>query len=450
MIAVEPIQVSRGGKVAIVPITTASGSGTHPKETADAVKALAAPLAKDGVQVEFAGNWFSEAAMPASEVDRHHRRDHRAAHRVRFGDRDGSADPDRDHRDRHLARRCRHPRQLPHDAGLRAAGRRDDRHRRRDRLRAVHRHPLPRGPAPDEQPRSGGARGDDHVGSRGRVRRLHRHGLAARHAPHGPQLPPRPRRRDVARGRHRGRRRDHAAARRCSASSASRSTSSRSAGARSAPARGCGTAGPARSSAIPASSPRSASPCSSPSPCRCSRSGSGSADASNDAAGTTTHKAYDLIANGFGPGANGPILVVADTSKPGAAADLPKLVEALRATPGRRVGERPAPEPGRDRGDRDADREDRSAGRRDLGADPPPPRRRRPRGDEGHRAGREPRRPDRERDRLLRRHRRSPADLHRCGARAELPAPAAGVPLGARAAQGRADEPALDRALRTA
>ena len=31
---------------------------------------------------------------------------------------------------------------------------------------------------------------------------------------------------------------------------------------------------------------------------------------------TTTHKAYDLIANGFGPGANGPILVVIDTTKP--------------------------------------------------------------------------------------------------------------------------------------
>ena len=41
----------------------------------------------------------------------------------------------------------------------------------------------------------------------------------------------------------------------------------------------------------------------------------GSADASNDKAGTTTHEAYNLIAEGFGPGANGPILVVADTSQ---------------------------------------------------------------------------------------------------------------------------------------
>jgi RND superfamily putative drug exporter len=60
----------------------------------------------------------------------------------------------------------------------------------------------------------------------------------------------------------------------------------------------------------------------------------GSADASNDAKGTTTHTAYDLIANGFGPGANGPILVVANTTGSGASADLPKLVAALRATPG--------------------------------------------------------------------------------------------------------------------
>ena len=60
----------------------------------------------------------------------------------------------------------------------------------------------------------------------------------------------------------------------------------------------------------------------------------GSADASNDKAGTTTHDAYELIAQGFGPGANGPILVVANTAKAGSAAALPKLIETLRATPG--------------------------------------------------------------------------------------------------------------------
>jgi RND superfamily putative drug exporter len=59
----------------------------------------------------------------------------------------------------------------------------------------------------------------------------------------------------------------------------------------------------------------------------------GISDHSNDPADTTTHKAYDLIAEGFGPGANGPMLVVADTSKPGSARALPQLVAALRATP---------------------------------------------------------------------------------------------------------------------
>jgi RND superfamily putative drug exporter len=60
----------------------------------------------------------------------------------------------------------------------------------------------------------------------------------------------------------------------------------------------------------------------------------GAADASNDPKSSTTHKAYDLIAEGFGVGANGPVLVVADTRAPGAAAALPGLVDALRATPG--------------------------------------------------------------------------------------------------------------------
>ena len=60
----------------------------------------------------------------------------------------------------------------------------------------------------------------------------------------------------------------------------------------------------------------------------------GTADASNDPAASTAHRAYDLTAQGFGPGANGPILVVADTSSPESARALPHLTSALRATPG--------------------------------------------------------------------------------------------------------------------
>ncbi len=59
----------------------------------------------------------------------------------------------------------------------------------------------------------------------------------------------------------------------------------------------------------------------------------GLADASNDPRASTTHQAYDLIAKGFGAGANGPILVVADTAAPGSGDALPRLVASLRAAP---------------------------------------------------------------------------------------------------------------------
>ncbi|MGZ4688959.1 MAG: MMPL family transporter [Acidimicrobiia bacterium] len=68
VIEVEPIRVSQGGKIAVAPITTASGSGTHPLQTATDVKDLAASLEHQGVQVEFSGGWFREGGMPASEV----------------------------------------------------------------------------------------------------------------------------------------------------------------------------------------------------------------------------------------------------------------------------------------------------------------------------------------------------------------------------------------------
>jgi RND superfamily putative drug exporter len=60
----------------------------------------------------------------------------------------------------------------------------------------------------------------------------------------------------------------------------------------------------------------------------------GSADASNDPKSSTTHQAYDLIAHGFGPGANGPILVVAEGPGRNLGSALPHLEQALRATPG--------------------------------------------------------------------------------------------------------------------
>jgi RND superfamily putative drug exporter len=62
----------------------------------------------------------------------------------------------------------------------------------------------------------------------------------------------------------------------------------------------------------------------------------GSSDASNDPASQTTHRAYELLAQGFGQGFNGPLLVVAKVPSPGAAgsADVEKLRSAVAATPG--------------------------------------------------------------------------------------------------------------------
>ncbi len=59
-----------------------------------------------------------------------------------------------------------------------------------------------------------------------------------------------------------------------------------------------------------------------------------SADAGNDAKGTTTRNAYDLLADGFGAGVNGPLLLAVEVPTPTAQAALPALVEAVRATPG--------------------------------------------------------------------------------------------------------------------
>src|SRR5205085_9120234 len=56
------------GTVGVVPITTANGSGSHPNDIANRVKDLATPLAQQGVNVQFSGNWFGNTSMPASEI----------------------------------------------------------------------------------------------------------------------------------------------------------------------------------------------------------------------------------------------------------------------------------------------------------------------------------------------------------------------------------------------
>jgi len=60
----------------------------------------------------------------------------------------------------------------------------------------------------------------------------------------------------------------------------------------------------------------------------------GFSDEGNFPAETTTRRAYDLLAEGFGPGFNGPLLITAVPSTPGDRARLEPLREAVAATPG--------------------------------------------------------------------------------------------------------------------
>ncbi|HWB21404.1 MAG TPA: MMPL family transporter [Gaiellaceae bacterium] len=60
----------------------------------------------------------------------------------------------------------------------------------------------------------------------------------------------------------------------------------------------------------------------------------GSADAGSDPASSTTRKAYDLLAKGFGPGYNGPLQLVARVSSPAQEAAFSKVTSAVAKTSG--------------------------------------------------------------------------------------------------------------------
>ncbi|HEY2319862.1 MAG TPA: efflux RND transporter permease subunit [Solirubrobacteraceae bacterium] len=60
----------------------------------------------------------------------------------------------------------------------------------------------------------------------------------------------------------------------------------------------------------------------------------GSADAGTDASNTTTRKAYDLLAKGFGPGYNGPLELVAQIKSASDLATFKKAQQAVASTPG--------------------------------------------------------------------------------------------------------------------
>ncbi len=71
----------------------------------------------------------------------------------------------------------------------------------------------------------------------------------------------------------------------------------------------------------------------------------GSSDAANDPASTTTHQAYELLADGFGPGFNGPLQLVGTTTSPADTAAFTRLAATLKTEPG--IAEVAAPVPGK-------------------------------------------------------------------------------------------------------
>jgi putative drug exporter of the RND superfamily len=76
----------------------------------------------------------------------------------------------------------------------------------------------------------------------------------------------------------------------------------------------------------------------------------GSSDAGSDPAGTTTRKAYDLLAEGFGPGFNGPFVLAAELPHKGDDAALLALRRKAEATPGVASVTAPALNPAKDVG----------------------------------------------------------------------------------------------------
>lgn len=69
----------------------------------------------------------------------------------------------------------------------------------------------------------------------------------------------------------------------------------------------------------------------------------GFADAGNDAPSSTSRKAYDLLATGFGPGFNGPLLLVADGGRAGAAEAAGTASRAVAGVAGVRAASAPTP-----------------------------------------------------------------------------------------------------------
>ena len=71
----------------------------------------------------------------------------------------------------------------------------------------------------------------------------------------------------------------------------------------------------------------------------------GFSDEGNFPPDSGTRQAYDLLAEGFGPGANGPLLIVAETPQPHDLATLAGVADAVRVTDGVAMASPPMPSP---------------------------------------------------------------------------------------------------------
>ena len=76
----------------------------------------------------------------------------------------------------------------------------------------------------------------------------------------------------------------------------------------------------------------------------------GASDQGTQPTNQTARRAYDLLAEGFGPGFNGPIPIVVDVNSDKQAPQ--KIYDGVQGLPGRRVGPQAAVQQGEDRRDR--------------------------------------------------------------------------------------------------
>ena len=208
-------QISKDGTIAYATVTfDVLGQNVSTKEAQEFVRVA---QSADGphLSVAVAGQ-VAEKAIPPSiggHAAGHPARGDRPAVGLRVAVRDGVAAPVRARLARDGHRHHRRAEQRAEDARVLSAARPAHRTRRRDRLRAVHRHAPPPGADRGPRHRDRGRQRGQHVGPRRAVRRDHRLHRAARDVRAGCLVPLRPRGLGVHRGGVHDARRAHAPAR---------------------------------------------------------------------------------------------------------------------------------------------------------------------------------------------------------------------------------------------